>query len=76
MHSRIIFHAARVKGGAAPLARALGVPLTDVQAWMHAATPLPDRYLGRLLDIIAEETLRSLDERGRNMGEPGSAGSN
>ena len=76
MNSRILFRAAHAKGGTGPLAHALGVAVADVQAWMHAAAPLPDRFLGRLLDIIAHETLRNLDERGRSIGDRGGAGSN
>lgn len=74
LHSKIIFRAAHIKGGAGPLAQALGVSVPDVQAWMHSTSPLPDQHIGRLLDIIAEGALRDLDERNRSM-DPRTAGS-
>jgi DNA-binding transcriptional regulator YdaS (Cro superfamily) len=62
LHTRVVFRAVQVKGDAAALALAIGVSAADVQAWMHSATPLPERYFMRLLDIIAEETLRGLTD--------------
>ena len=60
MHAKIVFRAAQIRGGAVALAQALGVPLSEVQAWMRSERPVPERVFARLLDTIVEDTLRTL----------------
>ena len=42
------------------LAQTLGVPLSEVQAWMRSETAIPERVFAELLDTIVEGTLRTL----------------
>jgi hypothetical protein len=60
MQTKVIFRAAQIKGGAEALSRALGVPLSVVQAWMRSEAPMPARMLDELLDAILEDALRQL----------------
>lgn len=60
VHVKVVFRAARIKGGAEELARYLGVTLHEVQAWMRAEEPIPDRVYTILLDTIIEDTLQQL----------------
>ena len=59
MHAKVVFRAAQIKGGAVALSQALGVPLSEVQAWMRSEAPIPEPVFARLLDIIVEDTLRT-----------------
>lgn len=65
LHTRVIFHAAQIMGGAAALAQALGVSITEVQAWMRSEIPIPEPRYAELLDVIAEDTLNKLSDLGR-----------
>jgi hypothetical protein len=67
LHVKVVLRATEIKGGAVPLAQALGISPSAVQAWMHSAGPVPERYFMQLLDLIAEETLRELTERSRTV---------
>ena len=60
VHVKVVFRAAEIRGGAQALARALGVPLSEVQSWMRSETPLPERVLTELLDTIIEDALHKL----------------
>lgn len=74
-HTRVIFHAAQLKGGTSALADALGVSVTDLQAWMRSEVPIPARVYSDLLDVIAEDTLSKLTTGGRtdNSGSQGAS---
>ena len=69
MHVKVVFRAAEISGGAEALARALGVPLSEVQSWMRSEAPVPDRVFAALLDAIIEDTLRELSRatKGRSL---------
>ena len=73
LHTQVVFRAVRIKGGAAKLAQSLDVPVADVHAWMHSTDSLPERHFMKLLDIIAEETLRHLSQRSEAKGGPNDA---
>ena len=60
MHAKVVFRAAQIKGGAVALSQALDVPLSEVQAWMRSEAQIPEPVFARLLDMIVEDTLRTL----------------
>ena len=63
LHVKVVFRAAEVMGGAAALAKAVGVPLQEVQAWMRSEAPIPAPVYFALLDAITEDVLGELRRR-------------
>ena len=60
IHAKVVLRAAQIRGGAVALSQALGVPLSEVQAWMRSETSIPEQVFVGLLDMIVEEAWRSL----------------
>lgn len=65
LHVKLILRAAALVGGAAPLAKRLGVTLSDVQSWARSAVPVPSWVFVKLVDIISDETLREVSQYDR-----------
>jgi hypothetical protein len=60
LHSKILFRAVQVTGGTLALAKALGVSVTEIQAWMRSEAPIPEPVYFELLRTIADDAVGNL----------------